>query len=205
LASVATSGCNIAAPIFLAVHGPGSIPKAYELDGERRTVILVDDPANRVAQRRYRALIGESAQNLLLKKKVIDDGKAIDTRAALAMAARPAEGGPMSIRAVGESVGADVVIYGIISEFNPAPPSDAAAPASLMHVKIIDVATGDRLWPAQAEGYPLRLTMPAAPSTLANGGMTDRVRVEEALAAFTGVGLAQMFYDVELPESVRRP
>ncbi|MEM7623891.1 MAG: hypothetical protein AAF235_11900, partial [Planctomycetota bacterium] len=175
-----------------------------ELESARPTVVFVDDPANRVAQRRVRATIGDTTQKILLEKRLIDSGNMIDTRSAMAMASRGTATDPMSIREIGAAVGADVVVYALVSEFDRSPLTDPPRPTALLHVKIVDTATGDRIWPPQSAGFPLRLTMPADAS-IASRERTDILDMEESLAAYAGAGLAQLFYDVELPFSLRTP
>lgn len=198
------SGCNIVAPVQYALVGQGEVKKEFELDKNSPTVLFVDDPANRVAQRRVRATIGDTAQRILLEKRLINAGNMIDTRAAMAMAGRGTASEPVSIREIGEAVGADLVVYALVSEFDQSPLTDPPRPTALLHVKIIDVETGDRVWPPAAAGYPLRLTMPADAS-IASRERTDVLDMEESLAAYAGAGLAQLFYDVEVPFSLRTP
>ncbi|MAY75858.1 MAG: hypothetical protein CMJ31_14290 [Phycisphaerae bacterium] len=198
------ASCNIFGPAFFLVHGPGSVEAEYELDPTRSTVILIDDPTNRVTRRRYRGIIAETAQNVLLQKKVIDDGKMIDGRAAVTMAATATSQNPLSIQDIGEAVRADIVIYALVSEFRGSDFADKPSPSVTLHVKVIDVVTGERVWPEQPEGYTLSLKMPTAPGNLATS-RADMARIEEDLAAFTGLGLSQLFYSVERPQSVRLP
>lgn len=60
-------GCNIVGPVVMIAQGPGEVEKVYELDRDKKTVIFVDDPANKIAQRRTRSQIGEAAQNALMR------------------------------------------------------------------------------------------------------------------------------------------
>lgn len=197
------AGCNIVAPVFFAVHGPGEVKKATSLDSTRRTVILIDDPANRVAQRRYRSLIGEVAQQTLLDRGLIEEGLMIDTRSALAVASRGAASDPLSIAEVGQAVDADVVIYALVTDFALTAGGESPSPTSNLRVKLVDTQTGERLWPADIEGYPLNVTMPRSGNVLPSS-RTEAAVMQDALAKQTGLALAQLFYDVEVTQSVRR-
>lgn len=197
------AACNIAAPIFFAVHGPGEVKKLYELDETRKTVVFVDDPASKVTQRRLRATIGETAQQLFLDRGIIDEGLVIDTRSAMQAALANTNGQTLSVVEIGEAVGADIVVYAVMTEFRTGVGGAEVSPVAAMNVIIVDVAKAEAIWPPDPAGYPLRLSMPASPADAADS-RSDRLGREQALAQFAGTGLAQMFYDVEVPQSVRR-
>lgn len=202
LLALSAGACNIGAPLLYVVQGAGEVEAETKLEPDRRHVILIDDPANKVSQRRYRALIGDSAQETLIKKKLLGEGNVIDTRSAMAIAARGSAAQPVPISDIGEAVGADVVIYAVVSEFSLNQDRDNPSPAAVLHVKLFDVTTGQRLWPDNPVGFPLRVALPATPTTLAST-RAESERVQEMLAAKAGVALAEVFYDVEIPLSNR--
>jgi len=197
------AGCNIAAPVAYAVYGPGKVQKQYELDSAKTHLVLVDDPMTKVTVRNTRDEIGRTAQEYLLQKGVIDD--AVDTRAASALAQR---GGDqrLSIQEIGEAFEADVVIYVLIGEFNPVPlAGDETQAAVSMNVKVIDVTTGERLWPEEPNGFALRMGHNLRPEQLRDAGnRSDLLRQQQALAARAGLAIGQLFKTVERPDSVLR-
>lgn len=204
--AIALAGCNIVAPVFYAVHGPGKVEAAYELPN-RPTVILVDDPGSRVSQRRLRAQIGDVAQRYLLEKKVLTD--MVDTRAALALASQPPPVGekPMSVAAIGRNVEAEVVIYVVLKEFLPNGTAPDYSPRVTMDVKVLDALAGERLWPGASvhdPGFTFTLNIPTRPGRVQNPTTTaDALARESELATLAGRGLAQLFHTVEVTESVR--
>jgi len=202
--AVLCGGCNIGGPVYYAIAGPGKVPREYQLDKSDATVLFIDDPSGKAADRRYRTIIGETAERILLQKGLVNEGNMISTRSATAIASRGSKTNPISIREVGETVGADVVVYAMVREFNRSPAStDRPVPSALLHVKVIDVATGERLWPAQTEGYPLMVRTPPDPSIAAQE--TSEIReMREGLADYAGTALAELFYSVEIPLSHRR-
>ena len=204
LSSLLSGGCNVVAPVYFAVAGPGEVEAATDLDIERSYVVFIDDPASRVTRRRYRAMIGSTAQELLLRKKLVAEGEMIDTRSAMAMASRGSATDPMPIDEIGRAVGADIVIYVAISDFSVDRGSDHPRPEAMMHIKLVDSATGERIWPESPQGFPQRAIIPTAPNTIANS-RAEIARLEEQLATQAGVVLAEVFYDVEIPLSSRRP
>lgn len=203
LALSALPACNIVAPIAYAVHGPGNVDREYELDPGLSTVILVDDPSNKIATRRIRLVIGERAQETLLRKKLVDNGKLIDTRSALLATSRDRDDRPLSIAEIGRTVEADVVIYAVVTDFQTDAIGEATAPFAGMRVKIIDSATSNRLWPAEEAGFPLRVALPAT-GRINPSSRTEALAIQREVAERAGLALAQLFFTVELPQSVRR-
>ncbi len=195
--------CNIVAPIAYAVQGPGDVDREYELDPTLATVIFVDDPSNKIATRRIRLAIGERAQDTLLRRKLIDNGKLIDTRSALLATSRDRDDRPLSIAEIGRSVSADVVIYAVITDFQTDAIGEATAPYAGMRVKLVDTTTAKRLWPEDEAGFPLRVSLPAT-GRINPSSRTEALQIQREVADRAGLALAQLFYTVELPQSVRR-
>lgn len=196
------AGCNIVTPIFFAVHGPGKVKKSVSLDAELKYIIFVDDPSNKIASRRLRSTIVDAAQDQILKRELV--AEVIDGRAAFAAVAKERYGDPLSIVEIGESVGADVVIYALMTEFSLGAEVGTYRPSSVAQVKLLNVNTGERIWPAEDLGaFPLRVTLPQQPG-LAPSTTAELYKAQEALAQQTGLALAQMFFDVEVTDSARR-
>jgi len=201
-ASLSFAGCNIVTPVFFAIHGPGKVKKAVSLDPELKYIIFVDDPSNKIASRRLRSTIVETAQSTLLQRETVVS--MIDGRAAFAAVAKERYGKPLSIVEIGESVGADVVIYALLTEFSLGAEVGTFRPTAVMQVKLLDVRSGERLWPqGEKTSYPLRVNLPQRPG-LAPSSTGDIYKAQEALAQQAGLALAQMFFDVEIPQSARR-
>ncbi len=193
-------GCNIVAPIAYAVHGPGRVKPQYNLNPEATTVIFIDDPSSQASQRRLRAQIGQNAQDVLLAKKAVVD--MIDTRSTLTASAKERHGKMLSTQEIGEAVGADVVIWGLLSEFTLSADGVSNLPVASLQVKVMDVSTGET-WPAGDEFYPLTVRM-GQRTGYAPRSASDKLKGEAELAKRLGVGLAQLFYKHDITESVRR-
>ncbi len=195
----ASSGCNIAAPIAYAIHGPEKVMPVYTLDKDASTVIFVDDPSSKIALRRLRYSIADAATKTLLEKRVLTD--MIEPRGILAAASKERHSQRMSITELGKSVGADIVIYAVVTEFTLFPEAGSYTPTATLRLKIIDVAEGKRVWPDNEFGSQFKVAIPQLPSTTGIG-KSEQVKIEAELAARTGVGLAQMFYKHEINETV---
>lgn len=193
------SGCNIIAPVAYAIHGPEKIQPVYTLPENAKTVVFVDDPSSKIAQRRLRYTMSEVATHTLLEKRVLTD--MLDPRGIIGAASKEDHTSRMSITELGQSVGADIVIYALVTRYSLSPESGSYLPQAFLRVKVMDVATGQRLFPDANFGHPLEVQIPQRPGVAPNTA-SDRVAIEEQLAARAGLGLAQLFYKHELPETV---
>ncbi len=195
------AGCNVVAPIAYAIHGPGKVEAVYTLDEKKSVVYFIDDPSSKIAQRRLRYTMADVASRTLLEKKVVLD--VLDSRTILNAASKERHGDRMSITELGRAVGADIVVYAVVTNFSMANEGNTFVPSTSMRVKIIDVAEGERIWPAAESGYLLEVRLPQRPGTT---GMeqTNRLQTETALAEKAGIALAQMFYKHEITDSAIR-
>ncbi|MCB9844394.1 MAG: hypothetical protein H6811_00190 [Phycisphaeraceae bacterium] len=186
------AGCNIAAPAYLLIHGPPRTEPVFELDESRSVVVFVDDRKKVVSRKNLIRAISDSAEKALLDKGAT--GPLISSAGARLAAEQGAR--PLSIAEIGQAVGADLVIYVFIDTFTLSPDGQTFSPTTATHVKIIESATAKRIWPEQADGYPRTLTMPTQQGTVPTTSV-DVLRAQEALAAWTGMGVAQLFYSHE--------
>ncbi len=199
LLPILTSGCNVVTPIAYAIHGPGKVMPVYTLEEHASTVIFVDDPSSKIALRRLRYSIADTATEVLLEKRVLTD--MIDPRGILTAASKERHGDRMSITELGKAVGAEYVIYAVVTEFTLLPEAGSYTPTATLRLKVIDVATGKRAWPDNQFGNQFKVSIPQLPS---NTGIDSsaKVKIESELAARTGLGLAQMFFKHEITETV---
>lgn len=195
------ASCNIVAPIAYAVHGPGKVQAKYELPPEATTVVFIDDPQSKAGRRRDRDVIGQSATQTLLAKGLIVD--MIDPQAASLAAVKDRHGEPLSISEIGAAVDADIVIYALLTEFTLSSDGNVYNPSAMMRIKVLDVATGERLWPEDPRGSTVRIRPEYRPGQIPR----DRADMAEAnadLATKAGLAIAQQFYTHEITENVSR-
>jgi len=201
LGGIALAGCNIVAPIFFVVHGPGKISKVHELDRDRPTVVFIDDRANRVPRRALRTTIARSAEQHLLDKRVLRN--VIASTSATQAVSLDRYGEPMPIDEIGRAVNAEVVIYATVDAFTLSADSQTVTPSAQLRVKVIDAVTGARIFPPEREGLAVTIRIPQRPG-FAPSTRAEASQLEDELAARVGLGLAQLFYDHERPGSARR-
>ena len=202
--TLSIGGCNILGPAASVIAGPGKVEREYELDRNRKTTILIDDPSNKVAQRRLRALIGERAQETLMRRKLVLESNMIDTRSAMAAAAQGTESEPITITEIADTVGAEIIVYAVVTDFAISPDGITYQPSATMRVIVVDATSREQLWPESPEGFPVTVEPPASPDRSALASRTAAFDSMQSLAELAGEGLAQVFYTMERPQSVRR-
>lgn len=191
-------GCNVITPVAYAIHGPEKVEAVFTPDEDRTTVIFVDDPSGQLAQRRLRHAIADDASRRLMAKKIITD--MIDSRPILNATTKERYGERKSISELGAEAGAEVVIYAVVTNFSLTPEDGTFVPVASLRVKVIDTETAQRVWPAAESGYLMEVRIQKRTSlTDADDG---RLAVENELAGRAALGLAQLFYKHELPDSV---
>ncbi len=201
VALIPMAGCNVAAPIFYAVHGPSKVLPKYTLDPNAATVILVDDPASTVGTRRLRADIASAATRILLDRDLVVD--MIDPRPALALASQVGDEKPMSITEIGRAVEADIVIYVLLTEFEISNSEGSAIPSAAAQVKIMDVRLGQRVFPDDPRGTTVRLR-PEHRAANVGSDASRGLALEREQAQRLGLAIAQLFYKHEVPDSAGR-
>lgn len=202
------AGCNIGAPAAYAIFGPGQIEAEHEL-APVRTVVFVDDRANKLPRTMLRSEIGDRISTDIMSNKLVPN--VVATRDAIAKTRQQEDGTkPLSIAAIGRSLECQQVIYVQIVDFTLA--GDGAfgsassntgvgvTPTAKALVKVIDVSAGERTYPLGDLGgreviATLREVDPANLRTVA-----QRRVVEESLANKLGLTIGRLFYRYERVE-----
>ncbi len=194
------AGCNIVGPAYVILHGPEKTPAEFTLDPTKKTVVFVDDRANVVARRSTRMRIAIEAEKLIVEEGLVEE--VIRSQSIMAAASQDSHADPSPIAALGRSVGADVVIYVTPDFFGLSPDGTTYQPTAQLRVKIIDAATGERLWPEQRSGHSMLIQMQVRPEDLprTSGEALER---EAMLAEWTGKRLAELFFDHVKPTESR--
>src|SRR5438105_2363696 len=66
LLALTPAGCNIAGPASFLILGPEKVPKVFDLDPEKRTLVFIDDRVPYTPNRAVRRQIAEAAERALL-------------------------------------------------------------------------------------------------------------------------------------------
>lgn len=188
-------GCNIVAGAAYIIEGPPKIEAQHKLEEKRATVFFIDDRSNVVPRRSLRAAMGLEADQTLLENKGIDKDKMLASQSALSASAADRTSKPKSITSIGKAVGAEVVVYVDMRSFTLSQDGASYQPSATAVVKVIDVANNRRIWPAEGDGWPLKVQPPVsgdAPKSVA-----EKNKAETALAKAAGKELARLFFTYE--------
>ena len=192
----AMSSCNIVGPIAYIVHGPPKVKALHELSPKLRTVIFVDDRANRLPRRSLKNVIGQRAEETLIDRGAVPQANMITSRSATIAASNETNSDLMSIASIGEAIGVDRVIYVSIEGFSITRDGVTVQPVAGALVKVIDVEEDRRVWPADRKGFPVKVQLPAtgAPIPRDRAGVN---RIQIGLAEILGVQIARVFFKYE--------
>ncbi len=189
------AGCNIVGPAAYIIHGPPKEYALHDLDAGKKTVIFVDDRGSQIPRRSLRLVIGKRAEETILTNDVINKDKLISSQSSMHAAAGERAGALLSVADIGQSVGAEVVIYVSIRSWTLRPDGQTLAPMAIVEVKALDVESNTRLWPLTEDGHPLVVRMPTQTGAATNNAELNLMH--KALAELTGVQLARLFYTHE--------
>ena len=190
-AAAAVAGCNYIIPANYILQGPPKEPAAYALQS-RKTIVIVDDKQNRMSRVALRVEIGDAAGTELLENDVVPE--VISTRDSVALARRlDTASKPVSIQRLGESLGAEQVIYVEVDEFVLAGGRKEGGPEAVVLVKVIDAANGTRLWPSVGSQAVQSDLLDINPSLLETSA--GRREIEEKLALQIVEDVAKLFYE----------
>lgn len=190
---LAASGCNIAGPAFLLIHGPEKAEALYQLPPDKSMVVFVDDRASKLPSKAIRQRIAQTAERTLLDGGAVAKAEIISCTAIGPVASAERFSKPKSIAEVGAEVGAKVVVYATVDDFTISPDGQQFEPHVALRVKVVDTETKARLWPVQPqEWHVLELKRPVSASQLPRT-MADRTAAEQDLADRAGKAIAQLF------------
>jgi hypothetical protein len=186
------AGCNIVGPVLFLAVGPEKVPAAFVLDPEKAVVILMDDPASRVPEQVLRRRATRAAEQALLEQKAVK--KVIDGDAAAAVISRERFGQPLGIVEVGRAVDAQTVVYVLVERFTLEGQPGVYSPTAQVRVKVLDVESKSRLWPAGEPGT-ITLTVELPTQGQPPATTTAVAAAEGALADALGLAVARLFFE----------
>lgn len=201
LGTALLAGCNVVAPVAMAIEGPPTVPAVFELDPERPTVIFIDDRHNVLPKRSLRTDMARVTERVLLDGELVLVGNLIDHRAALRTAARELPDEPLSVVEVGRRIGAEVVIYMSFDSFMITRDGVSVHPLCSGNLVIYDTVANTQLFPAAGD-YGVRTSLPTKTTPFRSLGLAERSEVERELAAGVGLRLARLFFEYEMDRSL---
>jgi len=188
------SACNYVAGAAYLVAGQDKKPAEYELP-DRPTLVFIDDRVPVIKRKVLCATIGERVSTDLMMEKVVT--KTISPADAIALAKqRDKHGNLLPIESIGQTVGAEQVIYVQILGFSLSPDSVTPKPAAMCSVRVIDVVSKTRVFPGIESNQPDRIVQVTTGDASAQmyASEPDRRKLEDALAEKLGSEIGRLFY-----------
>jgi len=190
-------GCNIVAPASYLVLGTGTVEAEYVLP-DVPTVVFIDDRANVVNPVSLRRVIADKVSQDLMTEEVLT--MTISPQDAMSVAKQQERANEiMSIEDIGKAVGAKQVIYIKMIAFKDTPDGTTPRPVGVCEVKVIDVESRQRTFPARGAKQEVRMVQvtgrPIDPDTYRT--RTGRVSVFNELAEIMGRDVGRLFYKHE--------
>jgi hypothetical protein len=197
------SGCE--GPAFLAETAGlgGKVKPVYDLQ-DRTTLVMVDDPQNRLGSPVLQTVIATNVAHHLKKNGVLS-GKVIAGKEQAELAARlgPDKYARTPIAKVGRELGAEQVVYVEVEDVILQPAPGIYRPAATLEVKVMDVASNSRLYPepppideptAPKRGRSLNVQMRYDKKVRAESRGLD-AQMARSLAERIGLEVARLFYE----------
>jgi hypothetical protein len=161
-------------------------------------LVLVDDPLGQMDVVGMDMWLAEAISANLLEMQAHED--VVPAELAQRLKRVDADYPYLSVREVGERVGAEQVIYVLVTRcrLQDVADSDVFRGQMTAQVKVIDALArpGDqvRIWPRELEGREINVTRPQHSAR----GEAARQRVAEDLVAFAARDIARLFSDYEI-------
>lgn len=196
--AVALTGCNIVTPVAYAIEGPGQIEAEHTL-ANRKTVVFVDDPTNKLPRTALRTALGDAISLDLMGREIL--GSTVATRDAVVASRQLGEGDAgklASIEKIGRALDCAQVIYVRPIVFDLAGRSDMQGirPTAIVRVKVLDLDSKERVYPSpdvMPSGREVTVTIRET-SSEALRSRAGRVQIEDALVQRIAVDVARLFY-----------
>jgi hypothetical protein len=185
------SGCSALGVAAYKLHGPAKVPAQY-VPAKRPMLVFVENYQHQSSVNAHADLLGRMLVKELEARKIAPL-VSLDKLQELRDAKR-AEFATMSMAAIGREVGADQILYVQLhrSDVTPMSGGDSLTGQTAASVKVVDVATGDTLWPsdtAAETGYPV-----AAATQLGTDRGTNVQDVRQQLYVQLSHQIARLFY-----------
>jgi hypothetical protein len=187
------TGCQAPAFVLSNVLPRPKIPAVFD-PPDQPTIVLVDDPHHLLPNVQLMSLIAGRAASDLEENDVIS--QIVPHTLVEELRAREPDFVRWPIDRVGRQVGARQVVYVLIEGYDmlETDTSEIYRPTASVRVKIVDVATGQRLFPqSDALGYPV--TVQKHYRDAHDVGVGDSAIMARQLADRVGEDLALLFYE----------
>lgn len=191
------AGCSYVAGAIILIEGPPTFEAEFKLPPDRTAVVFVDDPRSQIPRRAIRVAMIEAAERDILRKKLVKD--LVSGQSALRVAQADQSAGQLSVAEIGRAVESEVVIWATVDTFTRADLNRNIEPTVSFRVRVVDAKDNTVLWPEDAAGYGLVVTLTPRIGAVANDAGASTA-AELKLAQNAGLALGQIFYEHPVTE-----
>jgi hypothetical protein len=193
IGAMSLGSCNILVPVAYIVKGLPDKEAEYHL-ADRATLVFVDDQKGKTPRTIRQGIANKVSTDLMVKNVVT---KTISSTDAMALAAQKDKAGELlPIESIGQSVGAEQVIYVELNDFTLSIDGATPRPYCACRVRVIDVPNRVRLFPSPENPEPgrqMEISMPAVSVDYYESTATRR-KLETMLADYAGDQIGKLFY-----------
>lgn len=193
LLCVLSAGCQLAG---LLTPDPRPVIEAkYKLTKGKKVAVLVDDYMCPVSDSELKRSLAQKINQGFMDAGVLRAGDLVGTEQVEEIPKDTAQGKKVSIQKIGEQVQADYVVYVNIIDFSiqSDPDNPLVQPKARAYVKVIEVATGERLWPIDLAGEPVEVTGRLAGELVSEN--TDARPYTESLSDDLAAEIVGLFFE----------
>ena len=193
LTMVLIGGCGRLGVLLMPDPRP-FVAAQYKIPKGKKVAILIDDDLSPLPAATMKSELAKQIYDILIKNKAIKDYQKVDYEKVRRACTKVTQGKKVSIRQVGQQVKADYIIYVNVIEFNlqSDPENPLIKPRARAYVKIIEVSSGNRVWPVDFVGREVIATDRMS-ADLASS--SKRSEYADKLLATLAENIAQLFFD----------
>jgi hypothetical protein len=202
------AGCDAPGFVTYVIAGPPKVDAVFDLD-ERATLVIVDDPNNLMGDPNNPAVIAANVGFHLRENEVIEPELIVSQDRLTVLAGQMGKRYfATPIDEIGRRLDAEQVIHVQVRGMDLQSDNTYYEPTADVEVKVIDVVTGDRLFPPIEPDLPRRETQPGHEMLISLKAQTiDETRrhalqmLTRTLAERVGLEVAQLFYKHVPPDA----
>lgn len=187
---IGASGCNTVGYVT-QIFVPTGIPAVYEMP-DRPTAVLIDDPSGALPDTSILQLIEGQVGQELIEHEVVESVTA--QRLLSELRHNHDDFSQWPIDKIGLRVGAEQVVYVLVEQFHLMDERRTYRPTARMRVKVVDAASGRRLFPpGEPSGAAVNSEM-FFKQQLTGGTEGTRQVVARRLGELAAEDVAKLFY-----------
>ena len=200
VATAACGGCHLVPAALLNMMFPNEkVPAAFELPDHEtsKVLVLADDMYNPLSYPPAKRALTEKVNQMLIEKNLAAEVVPYDRLKDL-QAAEP-DFNRLSVSALGQKLGADLVIYALLSPLGLKDnPGDSFWRGRFSaRIRVVDVHQRRRIWPEESAGREVKVLDPQTENASPTFGRDLAIKLGEKL----GVATAELFHVHHVPRA----